>query len=276
MSCQLYWNFNEYSRNMNDNGEKVREEILTAPVTLSNVENNTLLELKGHLVLEIVKTPVDEIDEFQENYNIVYSIGENVIGSLYVVTYYTQPKSDGFETLLKNISGTVSCKGFLSQFNNGTAFIEFDKKTGKRCLTLYEKNSRNPSESKPVSTPLPNLSGNWTYEGSIFRRNNMDEKPDFNNIITIPPIPVIITQKDRFIMMEITKDITRPKEGFLLGSLTYVHNHWKLTFSDYDDNGVFNLNEISKNVWEGVYTESGFCGSREQFQTTGIITLKKL
>lgn len=275
MSCQLTWNLNEYKRNVNE-GKELTVEVLTAPVTLSNVENNTLSELKGHLVLDITKTPMDKIDDFQENYNIVYSSGKDVIGSLYVVTYYQQPKSDGFETLLSNISGTVSCQGFFSQFNNGKAIIQFDNKTGKRCLTLYADSSIDPSDRKPSPEPIPQLAGNWTYEGSILRRNNAEEKPDLNNIVPIPPSTVEMTQKDRYVVMEIPTDITRPTPGFLLGSLTYVVDHWKLTFSDYDDNGVFTLNEIEKDVWEGAYTESGFCGSREQFQTTGIIRLKKL
>ena len=66
------------------------------------------------------------------------------------------------------------------------------------------------------------------------------------------------------------------EEGYLLGTLTYAVDHWTLTFSDYDDNGVFNFNEKEKDIWEAAYTEPGFLGSKEQFQTAGIITLKKI
>ncbi len=45
-----------------------------------------------------------------------------------------------FETTLKNVFGTVSCKGVFSEFNNGTGIIEYDNETGKRCLTLLPKN----------------------------------------------------------------------------------------------------------------------------------------
>lgn len=274
MSCQLHWNFNEYKRNEND-GKEVSIDVLTAPVTLSGIENNTLTDLKGHLVLDITKTKMGEVDDFQENYNIIFSVDSKVIGSLYVVTGYQQPQSDGFQTFLNNITGTVSCKGLFSDFNNGTAIIQFDNKSGKRCLSLYENNSKITSNPQPSPEPLPQLAGDWTYGGSILRRSNTNEKPDFDNIITIPPTNVKITQKERYIIVEIPTDITRPIPGFLLGCLTYVVNHWKLTFSDYDDNGIFSLNEIRKGVWEGAYQESGFCGSREQFQTTGIIRLEK-
>lgn len=273
MSCQLHWNFNEYKENVSD-GE-VSVVVLTAPVNLTGIENNTLKELKGHLVLDITRTEMGEVDDFQENYNIIFSVDNKVIGSLYVVTGYQQPQSDKFQTLLNNITGTVSCKGLFSDFNNGTAIIEFDNKTGKRCLSLYENNSKITSNPQPSPEPLPQLAGDWTYGGSILRRRNTNEKPDFDNIITIPPTSVKITQKERYIILEVPTDITRPTPGFLLGNLTYVVNHWKLTFSDYDDNGIFSLNEIGKGVWEGAYQESGFCGSREQFQTAGIIRLEK-
>jgi hypothetical protein len=234
------------------------------------------MDLKGHLVIYITKTLQEDMDEFQENYNIIYSSGKDVIGSLYIVTFYKQPKSDGFKTLLNNITGTVSSKGLFSEFNNGTGIIEYDNTTGKRCLSLYVNSSRDISEPNPSPPPLPILSGNWKYEGSILRRRNDEEKPDFDDILTISQTDVKITQKDRYVILEIPVDVTRPKPGYLLGTLTFVVNHWKLSFSDYDDNGSFSLNEIAKGVWEGNYTESGFCGSREQFQTTGIITLKKL
>ena len=76
--------------------------------------------------------------------------------------------------------------------------------------------------------------------------------------------------------MEIPADSTRPTVGYLLGSLTYVADHWEAIFSDYDDNGVFTLTQSDKNVWSGAYTESGFNGTRQQFQTAGIATIKKM
>ena len=140
MSCQFTWNFNDYKTNEN-RGEEVDIAVLTSDVTLSNVNNNTLNDLFGHLVLDITKTKSEEIDEYQENYNVIYSTQDSkVIGSLYVVTGYQQPSSDTFQTSLKNISGTVSCKGIFSEFNDGTAIIEYDNESGKRCLTLYAKN----------------------------------------------------------------------------------------------------------------------------------------
>lgn len=140
MSCQFTWNFNDYKTNEN-RGEEVDIAVLTSDVTLSRVDNNTLNDLFGHLVLDITKTKLEEIDDYQENYNIIYSTQDSkVLGSLYVVTGYRQPKSETFQTSLKNISGTVSCKGVFSEFNNGTAIIEYDNESGKRCLTLYAKN----------------------------------------------------------------------------------------------------------------------------------------
>ena len=57
-----------------------------------------------------------------------------------MINLIKQPKSKRFISDLKNISGTVSCKGIFSKFNNGTAIFEYDNDTRKRCLTLYEKN----------------------------------------------------------------------------------------------------------------------------------------
>lgn len=272
MSCQFTWNLNDY-KEKEDKGEDIASEIVSAPVVLSNVENNTLSELHAHLVINITKTNNGDEDTIQENYNISYSTNNKVIGSLYVVTNYIQPQSDGFETLLSNISGTISCKGVFSSFNNGTAIIEFNNETGKRCLTMYKKSS---IKTSPKKKPLPKLAGDWLYEGSVLRRTNNKEKPDFNNIIQIKPTTVKITQKDRFVILEIPSDPTRSEEGYLLGTLTYVVDNWTLTFSDYDDNGVFNFNEKEKDIWEASYTEPGFLGSKEQFQTAGIITLKKI
>ena len=123
---------------------------------------------------------------------------------------------------------------------------------------------------------VPNLAGNWTYQVSVLRRPDVTVKPNFSNIITTTPSPVKITQQDKFLIMEIPADSTRPTVGYLLGSLTYVADHWEAVFSDYDDNGVFTLTTLDNKVWSGAYTESGFNGTRQQFQTAGIATIKKM
>lgn len=274
MSCQFTWNFSDY-KTIEQKGEKIEVLEAATPVRLSNVENNTLSEFHGHLILNITKTNIEDKDDFQENYNITYSADNKVVGSLYVVTDYIQPSSDGFETLLRNVTGTVSCKGIFSDFNNGTAIIEYNNETGKRCLTIY-KNSCIETSSKKKSHPLPKIAGDWIYQVSVLRRQDNKEIPNFNNIVTTEPTIVKITQQDRFIIMEIPPDELRSEKGYLLGTLTYVVDHWKLTFSDYDDNGVFNFTETKKGSWEGAYTKSGFLGSSEQYQTTGIATIKKV
>ena len=130
--------------------------------------------------------------------------------------------------------------------------------------------------SAPEVSEVPNLAGNWTYEVSVLRRPYNNATPDFSNIINTTPTPVKITQQDKFLIMEIQPDDTRPTVGYLLGSLTYVADHWEAKFSDYDDNGVFTLTNSKQNVWSGAYTESGFSGTSQQFQTAGIATIKKM
>ena len=93
------------------------------------------------MVFDVSRTFKGDFDEFQSNYNITVSNGNNTIGSLYVVHLWKQlEKNEEVKAFKKNLVGTVSCKGILSKFNNGTAIMEFDNDTGKRCLTLYEKN----------------------------------------------------------------------------------------------------------------------------------------
>ena len=141
MSCQFTWNYNDYKFNL----RKTENTIIgraTSPVNLSGIENNTLEELRGILVIESNDTYKDETKKnvkIQQNYNIVVSNGNNTIGSLYVVIYWEQLKLEPL-TYKKNISGTVSCKGIFSKFDNGTAIYEYNNDTGKRCITLYEKN----------------------------------------------------------------------------------------------------------------------------------------
>lgn len=139
MSCQLYWNFQDYK--INDNiGEEVDVAILTTTVSLTATNNKALSALSGHLVLDMTKTKLEKMDDFQENYNIIYSTEDSkVIGSLYVVTYYKQIKSDKFQTQLSKVIGTVLSTGIFSEFNDGTAIIEYDNVSGNRCLTLHVK-----------------------------------------------------------------------------------------------------------------------------------------
>ena len=139
MSCQLYWNFQDYK--INDNiGEEVDVAIFTTIVSLTGANNMALSSLSGHLVLDMTKTKLEKMDDYQENYNIIYSTEDSkVVGSLYVVTYYKQVKSDEFKTQLSNVVGTVLSTGIFSKFNNGTAIIEYDNVSGRRCLSLYVK-----------------------------------------------------------------------------------------------------------------------------------------
>ena len=139
MSCQLTWNYNDYKFFERKNNENTITRT-TAPVYLSGIENDTLEELRGHLVSHASETSNEEYEILQFDDNITVNIGNNVIGSLYVINLIKQSKSQQFISKLKNISGTLSGKGIFSKFNDGTAIFEYDNKTGKRCLTLFEKN----------------------------------------------------------------------------------------------------------------------------------------
>lgn len=135
---------------------------------------------------------------------------------------------------------------------------------------------------------IPKIAGLWEYQLSIFRRNNSVEIPDLNNIIVIPPEEVEITQNNEFVVAKLPVDFTRPKEGYLLGTLTKTYQNgndkffWTLTFADYDDNGVFTLTasdvDCNGNIleWSGNYIESGFVGSPVQLQTVGIIKFRRI
>ena len=178
MSCQLYWNFNNY-KIIEQKGEDIEVTVVSSPVSLSNVENDSLFQLNGHLILDIIKTNMEKKDDFHENYNITFSINNQVIGSLYVVTDYTQSSSGGFQTLLNNISGTISCKGIFSDFNNGTAIIEYNNDTGKRCLTIYKKSSIESSSKKKGTKSISYLNHIYTFnpENNLYYVFNVD-KPD--------------------------------------------------------------------------------------------------
>ena len=140
MSCQFTWNYDDYKINNRFSKENIISTF-TTPVNFSGIENNTLNELRAFMVIDVSRTFKGDFDEFQENYNITVSNGNNTIGSLYAVHFWKQvEKPIEVKAFVKNVVGTVSAKGILSKFNNGTVFFEFDNDTGKRCLTFYEKN----------------------------------------------------------------------------------------------------------------------------------------
>ena len=140
MPCQLTWNYNDYKFNKRKNESDNSVTRTTAPVYLTGLESNTLEQLTGFLVSDASETSTEEMEVLQFDDNITFNSGNNVVGSLYVVNLIKQAKSERFISRLKNITGTLSCKGIFSKFNDGTAIFEYDNDTGKRCLTLYEKN----------------------------------------------------------------------------------------------------------------------------------------
>ena len=139
MSCQFVWNYDDYKFNNRFSKENTVSR-LVAPVHISGIKTNTLEELRGQLIIDVSITLSGEIEEFQNNYNIIVSSGNNTIGSLYVTNLIRQKRTGIIKSQLKNKFGTVSCKGIFSNFNNGTAIVEYDNDTGGRCITLYEKN----------------------------------------------------------------------------------------------------------------------------------------
>ncbi len=140
MPCQLTWNYNDYKFNKRKNESDNSVTRTTAPVYLTGLESNTLEQLTGFLVSDASEMSTEEMEILQFDDNITFNSGNNVVGSLYVVNLIKQAKSERFISRLKNITGTLSCKGIFSKFNDGTAIFEYDNETGKRCLTLYEKN----------------------------------------------------------------------------------------------------------------------------------------
>ena len=143
MSCQFTWNYDNYKINRRFSKEIILSR-LVVPVKFSGIKNNTLEDLRGICVIESQRTYKDEKNVkifYQNNYNITVSNGNNTIGSLYAVWYWENPTEEpALKAPIKGLIGTVSCKGIFSEFNNGTAIVEFDNDTGKRCLTLYAKN----------------------------------------------------------------------------------------------------------------------------------------
>lgn len=137
MSCQINWNFKDY-RTIELNGEGVRIVNAICPVELTGLNNNALEGMKGILTVAKNVLKGEPNSEIEESYDIGFRVENKVVGSLYVITSYEQ-KSDGFQTILKSTFGTVSCKGLFSEFNNGTAIIEYDNESGNRCMTLLPR-----------------------------------------------------------------------------------------------------------------------------------------
>ena len=133
-----------------------------------------------------------------------------------------------------------------------------------------------------MPSDIPHLNGEWEQSITVLRRNNQFEVPDLNKLISVKTIGKIV-QKGQFLTLELPPDDLRPVAGYLLGVLHYRQNQWKLTFSDFDDNGVYNFSpskfgpsgEILE--FDGYYTEGGFAGqSPTQLQTIGLPKLRKI
>ncbi len=139
MSCQFIWNYNDYKFNNRFSEENTLSR-LVAPVHLSGIENDMLEDVMGQLIIDVSITLNGEFEEFQNSYNVIVSSENNTIGSLYVTNLIRQEKTGIIKSQLKNKFGTVSCKGIFSKFNDGTAIVEYNNDTGRRCITLYEKN----------------------------------------------------------------------------------------------------------------------------------------
>ena len=89
MSCQFIWNYDDYKFNNRFSKENTVSR-LVAPVYISGIKTNTLEELRGQLIIDVSITLSGEIEEFQNNYNIIVSSGNNTIGSLYVTNLIRQ------------------------------------------------------------------------------------------------------------------------------------------------------------------------------------------
>jgi hypothetical protein len=172
-------------------------------------------------------------------------------------------------TTISKTKWTASGTGRLLDVN--FAVIDYDN-DGTR---FGYPNSRRVRLFKLDFISLPQLAGNWKYSGEILKRSSLNDVPNFNTIFKTSSL-VEITQKERFLILKIPKNDVRPTTSYLLGTLTYVANHWKLSFSDDDDNGFINLTQVNPREWNGNYSESGFCGSTTQNQAASIVSLKKV
>jgi len=136
MSCQIKWNFSDY-KTIEQDGEGIKIFNAMSPVELTGIDNNALNGMKG--ILSVSTNFLKGEDEVEESYDIAFRVDNKVVGSLYVITSYEGKAMDGFQTTLKSVFGTLSCKGLFSEFNNGTAIIEYDNESGRRCLSLLPK-----------------------------------------------------------------------------------------------------------------------------------------
>jgi hypothetical protein len=141
MSCQLYWNLRDYQI-AQVVGQNIISGVLTAPVFLPGIKNETLLNVEASLELSVSKTFIGKKERLLEEYKIIFTIENDILGSLTVNTAYTQqqtlPFGNPFVTRKKYITGTVVGRNIFKRFDNGTVVLEFDEKTGERRLTLFE------------------------------------------------------------------------------------------------------------------------------------------
>lgn len=138
MSCKVTWNYNDYKFNQRGTGENILTRT-TAPVYLIGVKNSNLKNIRGCLVSDASEIFDKETEILQFDDNFTFSIDNKVIGSFYVVSVIKQLKSSSFKSQLKNVTGSVLSTGIFSEFNYGTAVVEYDNETGDRYLTLYKQ-----------------------------------------------------------------------------------------------------------------------------------------
>ena len=226
-----------------------------------------------------VRTPVDNpnsaitFPSYKETFNINVPNGSIEASAVYY------DKGSGFETTVnENIFTVTGGRGVFQ--DAAIAIITYDNsgeifgKPSSRRIEIFRL--------KQSTSTIPDLNGEWEYAITVFRRNNQFEVPDLNKLISVKTVGKIV-QKGQFLSLELPTDDLRPVPGYLLGVLNYSQNAWRLTFSDFDDNGVFNYipnkygpsGEIIE--FNGYYTESGFAGqSPTQLQTVGLPTLRRI
>jgi hypothetical protein len=199
-------------------------------------------------------------------------------GSFEASAVYYDTGSGTETTVKENIFTVTGGKGLFHDAS--IALITYDN-SGEKFGQLFCRRVEVFSLKNSSST-IPDLNGEWEQSITVLRRNNQFEFPDLNKLITVTTIGTIV-QKGQFLTLELPPDDLRPVAGFLLGALTYEQNGWKLTFADFDDNGVYNVYPSkfgpSGEILElaGNYTEGGFAGqSPTQLQTIGIPTLKRM
>ena len=274
-NCQIGWNFKDY-KTMEQKGEDIELTVVSAPITFSNLENNSLFGLYGNLVLTITKKNMEDKDNIQENYNITYSTDNKVIGSLFIVTDYIQPNSDGFQTLLSNVIGTISCKGVFSDFHNGTAIIEYNNDTGERCLTVYKKSS---IETCSISQPkkicfkieTPSYNSPDVLEQTVRSDNSTNNPP----IWALTQIRKITVTEDKYnIFTEEQKQNAKlltslTGNGIMTDKLPPLQSgSYMLVFDDFTSI-VFNTG-FNSNFGFGLYIYTGLVNNIKEYKTSKI------